>query len=141
MSPTSEPRESLLLECDACKAAVVVVGTAAEVVMLLAEDKRCMECGGSMPAVETAEQQPMLMTALEAFLALVVRSLAANRFLKADPPTVERVLEGSPIQQVVTHRSDERVVVDRLVLADGHTLHIGPSTKGAVVYKVTGGPT
>lgn len=100
----------------------------------------CPQCG-SQCAVSTKSNpgdRPVDLTAQEAFIAFSGGGLPTEQECSAT--RVEKLLRELSIKRVVARhiRGTNRCTLDLLELCDGTTLHLGASTHGACVYRISG---
>lgn len=77
------------------------------------------------------------VSAIELYQACLGLGLEGER--QCSPNTIKKLLTGSRIFSVTleTMTDPDKALIRSITLEGGKTFHIGPSTQGAVVYKVT----
>lgn len=142
----------ILIVCTDCALAMRVEGAEAELDFCVGKssgfwpdkypcpecDKLCMgmlEMEAETDAV--ASLRVIDVTPSEAFAALNGLGFPSERMCTKE--IVERLLKEHPIRKVSARdvQGAERCVVDHLELWDGSKMYFGPSSQGAVVYRIT----
>lgn len=139
--------------CDKCMTIVRVHGDPDSIQRLIVEHslwKDGMPCvrsdcdammgGVTNPVAESALRQGWVnslnLTAEEFFQALCGFGLPEE--IGSDPEVVRALLLSAKVSDVSVHASSSgKTVLDRVDLDNGTSLHLAPSSRGAVVFKVT----
>lgn len=148
--------ETVIYSCNKCQVSFAVSATDPDIRLLpkpwtKADGKKrtslnCPNtpCPGKVRSYAKTNARMLVMAtrvgALELYQACLGLGLEDER--QCSPHTIKKLLTGSRIYSVAleTMTDPNKALIRSITLEGGKTIHIGPSTHGAVVFKVTETP-